>query len=60
MSERPGANARSDDASVKPAELPSPQHRGTRPRFDLAPMVCLAAGLGIIAAWGAWVLWEFL
>ena len=24
------------------------------------PRRCLAAGLGIIAAWGAWVLWEFL
>jgi hypothetical protein len=60
MSERPGTNARPDDSSVKPAERPSPQRPETRPRFDLAPMVCLAAGLSIIAAWGAWVLWDFL
>ena len=60
MIERPGANARPGDPSVKAVEFLSPQHRSTRPRFDLAPMVCLAAGLGIIAAWGAWVLWDFL
>lgn len=60
MTDRPGANARPGDPSVNAVESPSPPHRGTRPRFDLAPMVCLAAGLGIIAAWGAWVLWEFL